>query len=394
MAPLNREKHTALRLLDVLAEQQDGMIALLTELVHAESPSDVPASQETVVSIFREALEQRRFRVRVVRGRTSGGVVFARPGARARGAPYQLLLGHLDTVWPLGTLEHMPVRIEHRCFHGPGSFDMKAGLVQALFALDAIEAVDLPLEVTPVFVVNTDEEIGSHDSTREIVRLARGADRALVLEPALGPSGLLKTSRKGLGRFTITVRGQAAHAGLEPGKGASAILELSSLVQRLFALNDLDRGITVNVGMIDGGVRPNVVAAESRAVADVRVRTHEDAERITDAIYALEASTPGTSLSVEGRIGRPPMESTSGNRRLWALAKDMGSLLGIELGETAVGGGSDGNTTSQYAPTLDGLGAVGEGAHAPHEQLELECMVERAALLALLLTRPRLGGTS
>lgn len=151
MAPLNQEKRTALRLLDVLAERQDEMIALLTELVHAESPSDVPTSQEAAVSIFRRALEQRCFHVRVVPGRTSGGVVFARPGARTRGAAYQLLLGHLDTVWPLGTLEHMPVRIEHRRFHGPGSFDMKAGLVQALFALDAIEAVELSLDVTPVF---------------------------------------------------------------------------------------------------------------------------------------------------------------------------------------------------------------------------------------------------
>jgi glutamate carboxypeptidase len=241
-----------------------------------------------------------------------------------------------------------------------------------------------------VFFINSDEEIGSHDSTRVIVRLARGADRCFVLEPSLGPEGNLKTARKGVGSFSITVRGVAAHAGLDPGKGASAILELSLIIQKLFALNDLDRGITVNVGTIDGGLSPNMVAPESKAAIDVRVPTREDAKHIEQAIHSLQAETPGTEVIVEGSVRRPPMERTPGNQRLWRLAQRGAEELGIEIEQAAAGGGSDGNTTSLFAPTLDGLGAVGAGAHALNEHLILDRMVERSALLARLLSYPPL----
>jgi glutamate carboxypeptidase len=276
-------------------------------------------------------------------------------------------------------------------FWGPGSYDMKAGLVQGLFALEALDAVGAgPLPVTPVFFINSDEEIGSHDSTRLIVRFARGADRCFVLEPSLGPNGSLKTARKGVGSFSITVRGVAAHAGLDPGKGASAILELSLIIQKLFALNDPDRGITVNVGTIDGGLSANVVAPQSTADVDVRVPTREDAERIERVIHGLEAETPGTEVIVEGSVRRPPMERTPGNQRLWQLALRSAGELGITIEQAAAGGGSDGNTTSLFAPTLDGLGAVGAGAHASNEHLVLDKMVERAALLSRLLSLPPL----
>jgi glutamate carboxypeptidase len=210
-------------------------------------------------------------------------------------------------------------------------------------------------------------------------------NRVFVLEPSLGQAGRLKTARKGIGRFTVVVEGKAAHAGLDPGGGASAILELSHVIQQLFALNDHERGITVNVGTIDGGLRPNVVAPESRAVADVRVETLADAVRVEQSILKLQSTTPGTRLAIEGGFGRPALERTPANRKLWDLAVDLGRELGMDLKQGLAGGGSDGNTTSLYTATLDGLGAIGDGAHAPHEHLLIGPSLERAALLATLL---------
>ena len=215
-------------------------------------------------------------------------------------------------------------------------------------------------------------------------------NRVFVLEPSLGPDGRLKTGRKGIGRFTVKVKGKAAHAGLDPEQGASAILELAHVVQTLFALNDAEKGVTVNVGTIEGGLRPNVIAPESTAVVDVRVRTQADAERIEQAIHALAPSVPGTALEIDGRIGRPALERTPRNQSLWHLAKDLSGELNMDLGEGFAGGGSDGNTTSQYTATLDGLGPVGDGAHAPHEFLYVDETLERTALLTLLLLAPPL----
>ena len=384
----------AQRVLEYLQPRQREMTDLLERLVRAESPSVVSESQLGVQAVLRDALTSRGFRVRHLRGATSGGSLFARPAARPRQRPFQLILGHCDTVWPVGTVDEMPIDRADGKFRGPGAYDMKAGLVQGLFAVDAlrVELEDSPA-VTPVFLINSDEEIGSRESTRHIRLLAQGADRVLVLEPSIGEAGKLKTARKGIGRFTIHIHGKAAHAGLDPHEGASAILELSVVVQKLFAMNDPERGVTVNVGMIDGGVQPNVVAPKSTAVADVRVLTSEDARAIERAIQGLTATTPGTRLEVEGRIGRPPMEKTPGNRKLWELALLAADELSLPLEEATAGGGSDGNTTSQYAPTLDGLGAVGEGAHAAHEFLFLEKMVERSALLALMLSYPSVPRT-
>jgi glutamate carboxypeptidase len=239
-------------------------------------------------------------------------------------------------------------------------------------------------------LINSDEEIGSKESTPYIRRLAQSCDRAFVMEPSLGLSGKLKTRRKGVGRFIVRIKGKAAHAGLEPEKGASAILELSFVIQQLFALNDPEKGITVNVGMIDGGIRSNVVAPESSAVVDVRVLRQEDAKAIETAIFALQSTTPGTQLIIEGKIGRSPMEKTPGNAKLWKQAQQAGLELGLNLEESTAGGGSDGNTTSLYIPTLDGLGAVGDEAHSPGEFIYLDSLVERSALLSRLLLVPRL----
>ncbi len=300
----------------------------------------------------------------------------------------------LDMSIPFGRrVRWKPCRSNRRdgCLHGPGVYDMKGGLVQAIFALAALRELGMQPSVTPVFFMNSDEEIGSHESADPIRRLARVVDRAMIMEPSLGPTGQLKTARKGVGRFVITVIGKAAHAGLDPEKGISAILELSHVVQALFALNDPERGITVNVGTIDGGMRPNVVAPQSRAEVDVRVRTHQDAAMIESAIHALEPTIPGTELKIEGRIGRPPLEPTPRNRKLWHRAQEAADALGIELEEGAAGGGSDGNWTSLYTSTLDGLGAVGDGAHALNEHVVEEKMPERAALLACLILGEAIG---
>ena len=376
-----------------LYERKADFTEFLEELTLAESPSSVPESQDRPRAIIAERLERLGFRTLRLSGKQHGGNLFARPRDRMRGAPAQLLVGHYDTVWPLGTLKDMPFEVNGNEVRGPGVYDMKGGIAQIVFALEALEVFGVRASVMPVVFANSDEEIGSRESTRYIRRLAQCVDRAFVLEPSLGREGRLKTARKGVGRFTVRIRGQAAHAGLDPEKGASAILELSHVVQALFALNDPENGVTVNVGMIEGGLRPNVVAPESGAVIDVRVRTREDAERVTKAIHGLKPSVPGTSLEIEGAIGRPALEPTPRNQKLWSIAKALSSEIGLELQEGLAGGGSDGNTTSLYTATLDGLGPVGDGAHAKHEFLYLDETLQRTALLALLLLAPPTGTT-
>ncbi|MGD2129184.1 MAG: M20 family metallopeptidase [Lysobacterales bacterium] len=393
---MNRTHHqrqdTARQVLEHVRQRRDEMVQLLQSMAEAESPSDVPDAQGEIREIIASELDRLGYRVQRVPGRNSGGMLHARPAGLHGGEPAQLLLGHYDTVWPLGTLREMPFEQDGDVVRGPGVYDMKGGVAQALLAIGALRNLGLEPTVVPHLFLNSDEEIGSRESRRYIETLAPLMDRVLVLEPSLGLAGRLKTARKGVGRFKVTVRGKAAHAGLDPTAGASAILELSHVIQELFALNNHDRGISVNVGTIDGGLRPNVVAPTSEAVVDVRVPTQKDAERVEAAIRGLQPVVEHTSLSVEGGFGRPAMERTPANRRLWRLACRLGGELGLELEEGLAGGGSDGNFTSQFTATLDGMGAVGDGAHAAHEHLLLGPTLERAALLALLLLAPPLDG--
>jgi len=382
---------TADEILDYMSSRRARMVDLLQRLAEAESPSTVPDAQAGVRDVIAGELAHLDFLVRRIPGRESGGMLHARPRVRPRHSPAQLLLGHYDTVWPLGTLAEMPFEVHEDSVCGPGVYDMKGGIAQAVLALGALHQFGVETAVVPHLFLNSDEEIGSRESRRYIEKLAPRMNRVFVLEPSLGPGGLLKTARKAIGRFTVTVRGEAAHAGLDPGAGASAILELSHVIQALFAMNDLERGVTVNVGTIDGGLRPNVIAPRSQAVVDVRVATQADAERVETAIRALKPAIRGTSLQIEGGYGRPAMERTPANRALWRLACQLGGEMGLELDEALAGGGSDGNFTSRYAATLDGMGAVGDGAHARHEHLRLDASLQRAALLALLLMAPPLG---
>jgi glutamate carboxypeptidase len=381
---------TAQRLLAHLRARTEEMAALLLDLARLESPSLDAVSQEPVFARLGAELEATDFRVRRLPGRQTGGQLWAVPRARRQGA-VQLLLGHCDTVWPRGTVERMPVAVSGGKLTGPGVYDMKAGLVQGIFALRALRDLGLTPEVTPAVFIDSDEEIGSLESIPRLERVSRRMRRVFVLEPSLGPEGKLKTRRKGSLRFTIKIQGRAAHSGLDPEKGASAILELSRVIQRLYELADPERGITVNVGVVSGGLRANVVAPEARAELDIRVLSTKDAVRLERTVLGLAPLTPGTTLEVLGGIDRPPLEATPGNRILWEAARRCAEALGILLAEGTAGGASDGSLTSRFVPTLDGLGAVGDGAHALHEHVLVDRMPERAALLALLLLEPIAG---
>lgn len=375
-------------LLDWVAARRDGLVDFLVELAAMESPSDDPASQAAPQAILREAFEELGYRVRHLPGRHTGGHLWMVPRQRERGRPGQLLLGHSDTVWPVGTLARMPLEVADGVVRGPGTFDMKGGLTQMVYALRALRDLDLEPPATPVVFINTDEEIGSPESQRWVAAVARRVCRAFVLEPARGPRGLIKTARKGVANYTLTVNGKAAHAGLDPTGGASAIEALARLVPRVHALADLDRGRSVNVGVVRGGTRPNVIAAEAVAELDVRVATTVDFEEVDRALRALSTDVPGTSLTLDGGLRAPPLERTPRNRRLWDAARHAGRAVGLDLEETMVGGGSDGNTASRYTATLDGLGAVGDGAHALDEHLRVDPLIQRTALLAELLLLP------
>jgi len=296
-----------------------------------------------------------------------------------------LLLGHVDTVWPVGTLEKRPFRVEGDTAYGPGCYDMKSGLVVALWALRALGALGRRLRRPVTLLVNTDEETGSNTSRAAIEEEAKRSAAALVLEPAL-PDGAVKTWRKGVGHFRVEVRGRAAHAGAEPEKGVSAVGEMAHQVLRLHDLTDLETGTTVNVGVIGGGSRSNVVAEAAWAEVDVRVMSREEAGRIEKIIRGLEPVLSGARLTVTGGIERLPMERSEGALILYEKARRVAADLGFDLKETGTGGASDGNFTSALGiPTLDGLGAAGDGAHAEHEQVDLKTLPLRASLLAGLI---------
>ena len=375
----------AKEIITYLKDNHKPMLALLKEMVAIESPSNNKKALKNVIRFLRKELEQLGFYTLHVSGKNTGGYLYARPLIRKKNTPLQLLIGHCDTVWELQSIKDMTVVQRNGKLSGPGVFDMKAGIIQILFSLRAIKALQLDLAVTPIILINTDEEIGSHESTPIIKRLSKLVHRAFVLEPPLGLEGRLKTARKGVGRFTITVKGKAAHAGLDPEKGVNAIVELSHQVQRLYAMNDFDKGITVNVGLIEGGYASNVIAAESKATIDVRVYNIEDGAYITDRIHQLKPILDNVELRIEGRIGRPPMTQTSRNKHLWENAEANGKLIGLNLEQATAGGGSDGNTTSLYTATLDGLGTPGDGAHATHEFIFSDKLIERTALLTLLM---------
>jgi glutamate carboxypeptidase len=354
----------------------------LRELVLQESPSEDRAGINAAAKLVEGWARELGGKARWHRQKNFGDVLELRFGAPRSAQKPILLLGHLDTVWPLGTLKQMPWREAEGRFFGPGVLDMKAGVVMALAAISVLRELKITRPVT--LLLNSDEEIGSTVSRPITERLARESSAVFVLEPAQGLA--YKTARKGVGHYTVRVTGVSSHAGVDFERGHSAVLELAKLVQTISGFTDLKRGLTVNCGVIAGGTRPNVVAAEAHAEVDVRIARAADAALIERKFRSLKVSDPACKLEITGGINRPPMERKAGTIALFKQAKKLAAELGFNLDEAATGGGSDGNFTAALGvPTLDGMGAVGEGAHAAHENVVVEHLVQRTALLAAML---------
>ena len=371
----------------VLRPRTRDIARLLGKFVCCESPSH----QKTAVDHFGEVVakewEKRGAKVRILRHPARGNQVRAEIWlGQGRPKGQLMVLGHLDTVYPLGTLAKMPFRVQGGRAFGPGTFDMKGGLVIALAAVDALAELGIQSKKRLVFFWNSDEEIGSHASRVAIEREAKKSDAVLVLEPAAGADGKLKTARKGLGSAEIIVAGRAAHAGLDPGAGVNAVHELAEQIVRLEHLNNAKRGIALQATVIEGGTVSNVVPHHARAEIDIRYTHLADAPKIDRQLRHLRAILPNARVEVRGGINRPPLERTSAVVRLFHHARDLMHALGHDLGEAWTGGGSDGNFTAALGvPTLDGLGAVGNGAHSAVEHVVIRSLPERAALLAGLL---------
>lgn len=363
-----------------------GLVQTIREFVEVESPSDNKPAADRMGALLATKFQTRGGRVRLHRAGDFGDNLQIDFPGRA-GKPV-LVLGHFDTVYPLGTLATMPCRVDGERLYGPGVLDMKSGIAIMLAAIDALHAWNgqLPRPVT-VFLVS-DEEVGSSSSRRITEDLARQSGAVFVLEPSAGPKGAVKTARKGVGDYTLKVKGIAAHAGLDPGKGHSAILELAKQIAVISKFNQLRSGVSVNPGVIRGGTRTNVIAAEAEVEIDARIKSAKQAAGLDRKMRSLKPFDRHCKLSIEGGINRLPMERNAGVVALYKKAKAIARQLHWRLEEAAVGGGSDGNFTAGIGiPTLDGMGAVGEGAHAVHEHILIPELPRRALLLAGMIER-------
>jgi glutamate carboxypeptidase len=374
---------TALAHLDFCHQHQAEMMALLQRIVEIESPSDNKAAVDSMGAFLAQEFERLGGKITFYPQKEAGNHLKTE-FAESTGKPV-LLLGHFDTVWSMGTLANMPFRVEGGRAFGPGIYDMKAGITMMIFALKALRAAGAKHRPVTV-LLDTDEEVGSTTGRAVVEETARECEAVLVLEPSQGSEGHLKTSRKGVGDVTIKVRGRASHSGVDFEKGRSAIVELSRQILEIVKFTDLERGITVNPGVIQGGTRSNVVAAEAWAEIDLRIVHASDAATLEQKFAALKPFDPECSIEVSGGMNRPPMERTEGTVRLFQIAKEIAAEIGLSLDESSTGGGSDGNFTSGLGvPTLDGLGALGEGAHASNESIVIDQLSLRTALLAGLL---------
>jgi glutamate carboxypeptidase len=369
-----------------LRPREKAMARLLGQFVRAESPSFDKAAVDRFGRLVAAEWRRRGIKVTILRQRRRGDHIRAEWNPSGTGAKGQILvLGHLDTVYGLGTLTQMPFLLARGRAYGPGAFDMKGGLVIALFAVGAIIATRHAPEKRVVFLWTSDEEIGSGTSRALIERDARRSEAVLVLEPASGPRGHVKTGRKGVGEIEMIATGRAAHAGLNPENGVNAIEEIALQIARISRWNEPRRGITVNAGVIEGGTRTNVIPDKARVLIDVRAAQARDMRALEKKFRRLKPILRGAKLEIRGGFNRPPMERKT-CAALYARARAHAKEMGLNLGEVTVGGGSDGNFTAALGvPTLDGLGAVGEGAHSPDENVIIRSLPERAALLAGLL---------
>ena len=373
-------------ILSHIRSRQPATVAFIRQLVECESPTDAPVAVNRCIDLIADAAAPFA-RCKTVPGGKFGKHLLCEmqlPGRKRSGQV--LALAHADTVWPMGTLRNMPFREADGRLWGPGVLDMKAGIAFFLFAMETLRDLDIPVPHKVLLQVNSDEETGSESSRALTEKNAARSHAVLVLEPGTGLAGKLKTARKGVGDFTVTVRGRASHAGVDFESGASAVLELARQIERIAGFVDLKRGITVNPGVISGGTRSNVVAAEAVAEVDIRILRLKDAAGLERKFRALRPIDKRCSIEVTGGLNRPPMERTAGVVRLFRIAHELGRVLGVELEESLTGGGSDGNFSAALGiPTLDGLGAVGEGAHAANESILVDRIADRTALLAKLI---------
>jgi glutamate carboxypeptidase len=365
--------------------RQKGTLAMLRALVEQESPSSDKEAVDRVMGLASSLCREIGGRVRCHRQKKHGDLLEAHFGPTAATARPILLLGHLDTVWPVGTLQKMPYRAKERRIWGPGTLDMKAGVAMALTALGILRDGG-GLRRPVILLLNSEEEIGSPVSRRVTEEIAAKCEAVFVLEPGQGLDGAYKTERKGTGDFILRVRGVAAHAGVDFKSGHSAVLELARQIQKIGEFTDEERGITLNPGVIGGGTQANVVAAEAWAHFDFRFKRAADAKKVEQKFHALRPIDKKCKLEVIGGMNRPPMERTVKTEKLYRTAATLANQLGFALQEAATGGGSDGNFTSALGiPTLDGMGAVGEGAHASHESILVDHLAPRTALLAAMM---------
>jgi len=367
--------------------RQKEIVETIRQLVELESPSDVKQSVDRVGTVLASRFGELGGKIKVHLAEKHGNHLQIDFRARADKRKPILLLGHMDTVYPIGTISKMPCRVSKGKVFGPGVLDMKAGIALAFHAIEGMLAWNDGRLCWPVtLLLVSDEEVGSASSRPVTEKLAHDASAVLVLEPAYGLPGAVKTARKGVGEYTIQITGVAAHSGLDFEKGQSAVIELAHQILKISKLVDTKAGVTLNVGKASGGTRTNVVPATATASIDVRVASASDIKAIDARLKAMKPENPRCSISITGKINRPPLERTEGVATLYGKAREIASQLGWNLEEAAVGGGSDGNFTAALGiPTLDGLGAVGEGAHAEHESVVIEELPRRAALLAGLI---------
>ncbi len=370
-----------------LARRRPAMVRLLRALVELESPTTEPPAVARLARFLAREWRRRGARVRLLPQAKHGPILRAELSlGRGRPQGQLLVLGHLDTVYPLGWLRRAPFRLRGGRAYGPGTVDMKSGLVQALFAVDALRELNQAPAKKLVFLFTSDEETGSVAGRPLLEREARRSDAVLVLEPSSGIQGALKTARKGVGSFELIVHGRAAHSGIEPEKGVNAIAELAEQLVRIRKFAKPRQGLTINANVVEGGTRSNVIADWARAQIDVRVPRQRDARRIERRMRALRPVDRRARLEIRGGVDRPPLERTAQVARLFRQAQRLAKALGFRLEESSTGGGSDGNFTAALGiPTLDGLGGVGGGAHTPDEFVVVRRLPERTALLAALL---------
>ena len=375
-------------LLRYFSSRQDQLLAGVRALVEQESPTRDAAATSAVIAKLKTRLDAIGATTKLHETERGTHLVSRMTFGPSLPDGAILLLGHVDTVWPVGSLNKRPFRVEDGRAFGPGIFDMKSGVEVMLAALEAMRTLDLQPWREIRILLSCDEESGSTTSRDLITAAAADCAAVFVLEPSL-PGGKVKTARKGIANYEVIARGVSAHAGLDPEKGVSAISELARQILALNALNDLEQGISVNVGVISGGTLSNVVASEARAEVDVRFRTIAQGEDIARRIESMQAAQTGAQIEIRGGINRPPLERTPEVLALFDRARSIASQLGFDLGEGPSGGGSDGNfTAAQGIPTLDGLGVEGDGAHATHEHILVADLPRRAALITALLTTP------